>query len=162
MKRKLLQLLLFAIIPGLLAAQEISRSTVNSGGTEYSNESVNFNWTIGQTAINTVSSDEAILTQGFQQNLYSITKIYSDLEQIVEIWMFPNPTDNIVFIEILDDEFTTGTIEIIDINGKIIDIKQISGKNHQLELGHYSSKMFLINIKQNNQILKTYKIIKNQ
>ena len=162
MKRKVLQLLLFAIIPSLITAQEISTSSINSAGTEYSNEETSMNWTIGQTATNTVSSDDMTLTQGFQQNSYTITDISADIIEAIEISVFPNPTSDIVFIELTSNEYSDLIIDIFDISGKFIDCKQITESKNQIQLSQYSSDMFLINIKQDNKILKTYKIIKNQ
>ena len=162
MKRKILKLLLFALIPGLTIAQEISRNSVNSAGTEFSSDEKSINWTIGQTAIVTLSSDDAILTQGFQQYLYSVTEVPTDFTNDIQISAYPNPTDNFVFIEFSDDEYLGGTIEILDLNGKLIDIKEISNTKTPIELSQYAPSLFLINIKQGNQILKTYKIIRNQ
>ncbi|PLX06333.1 MAG: hypothetical protein C0596_17845 [Marinilabiliales bacterium] len=162
MKRKVLQLLLFAIVPGLLTAQEISKSSVNSAGTEYTNENLSINWTLGQTAISTISSDNAIITQGFQQNTYSFTDITSDITSEVNISMYPNPTSDLVYIDINNEDFTHGIIEITDITGRLIDKKEISGSKTQLSLNQYSSEIFLISIKQENRIMRTFKIIKNQ
>jgi len=149
-------------MPGLIYAQEIGSSSINAAGTEYSNEHAIVNWTIGQTAISTLSSDDAILTQGFQQYLYSVTEVPTDFTNDIQISAYPNPTDNFVFIEFSDDEYLGGTIEILDLNGKLIDIKEIYNTKTPIELSQYAPSLFLINIKQSNQILKTYKIIRNQ
>lgn len=162
MKRKVLQLLLFAIFPGFLLAQDISSSSVNSAGTEYTNENHSLNWTLGQTAIGTISSADAILTQGFQQSTYSFTDISSDITTDVNISMYPNPTDDLVYVEFINEDFTHGIIEITDITGRLINKIEITESKTQLSLNQYSSEIFIINIKEENKNMRTFKIIKTK
>lgn len=69
---------------------------------------------------------------------------------------YPNPTKNILHIELSDDSF----IEVIDLAGKIV-LKSyaISNKHNSIQLGFMPSGLYILKVK-NNENLKYKKIIK--
>lgn len=71
---KKILILLFSVCLGLgLSAQSIDQQVISSGGNYAVNADISLSWTLGETVIATFANGDLVLTQGFQQPLFSFT-----------------------------------------------------------------------------------------
>jgi hypothetical protein len=75
--------------------------------------------------------------------------------------VYPNPATDYVMFSITDISLTNLSYTLIDINGKAIVNGKITNADTQIKMQHLSTGMYILKVNQNNQGLKTFKIIKN-
>jgi hypothetical protein len=152
--KKLFFLLIFS--PLFVLGQVTSPSLVSSSGDSYSNSNVNMDFSIGEVVIETHQNNE-ILTQGFHQGVLKIQTGVSELDFVTKV--YPNPTTNIVIVELEKD--ISGEILIYDINGKLMISDKLDNERiKQFDFSKFSQGNYLlhINIKDKLDIYKIQKI----
>ena len=142
MKKLLLVFLLLAMIKG--QSQEISPNLLTSSGDFFTQGNYSLSWSLGEIAIETFITNNAILTQGFQQTNLSTSSIrIADVED-ESMQIYPNPASDQLFISIQSELHEDLSLEIIDLLGvkkvtqfidKKISITEINTSN--LETGTY-------------------------
>ncbi len=50
---------------------------------------------------------------------------------------------------------------VTDINGKILQTEEVTNETEQLNFSNYSNGVYFLTITQENQLIKSFKIIKN-
>ena len=153
MKKLLFSLLFF---PLFVLGQVTSPSLISSSGDSYSNSTVNMDFSIGEVVIETHQNNE-ILTQGFHQGVLNIQTGVLELDFATKV--YPNPTTNIVIVELEKD--ITGEILIYDINGKLMISDKLDNERiKQFDFSKFSQGNYLlhINIKDKLDIYKIQKI----
>ena len=73
---------------------------------------------------------------------------------------YPNPTTDDVMLTITDSALTNLSYSLIDIQGKVLSNVQITESDTQIRMQHLTTGMYILKLNQNNQALKTFKIIK--
>ena len=147
-------LLLFS--PLLVFGQVTSPSLISSSGDSYSNSNVNMDFSIGEVVIETHQNNE-ILTQGFHQEILQISTGLLELDLVTKV--YPNPTTNIVVVELERD--ISGDILIYDINGKLMIRDKLDNERiKQFDFSKFSQGNYLlhINIKNKQDVYKIQKI----
>ena len=84
----------------------------------YSMVSVKSDFTLGEIAIETLKSDQYMLTQGFHQPSLGIISLLESPQTKISI--FPNPTTDVLNLEFSNFQNEFVEIRIIDLSGKII------------------------------------------
>ena len=153
--KKLIFLLIF--FPLFVVGQITSPSLISSSGDSYSNSNVNMDFSIGEVVIETYQNNE-ILTQGFHQGVLKVVHTgVSELDFATKV--YPNPTTNIVIVELEKD--ITGEILIYDINGKLMISDKLDNERiKQFDFSKFSQGSYLlhININDKKNIYKIQKI----
>lgn len=156
--------LLFSVLIILSAntvyAQMLYPEVMSCFGGHAQNQTLQLTWTAGEPMYETVSNNDNILTQGFNQTVY--VSLVTDIVQIAgfDLRVYPNPTVSVVHIEILQPMPDNIELNLYDMNGKML-IKQKTNNNvHQLNIAHLAAGMYLLNITDNNKVVKTFKIQK--
>ena len=152
--KKLFFLLIFS--PLFVLGQVTSPSLISSSGDSYSNSNLNMDFSIGEVVIETHQNNE-ILTQGFHQGVLNIQTGVLELDFATKV--YPNPTTNIVIVELEKD--ITGEILIYDINGKLMISDKLDNERiKQFDFSKFSQGNYLlhINIKDKLDIYKIQKI----
>tara|TARA_B110000263_G_C14814808_1_gene288072 strand:+ start:34 stop:498 length:465 start_codon:yes stop_codon:yes gene_type:complete len=152
--KKLFFLLIFS--PLFVLGQVTSPSLISSSGDSYSNSNLNMDFSIGEVVIETHQNNE-ILTQGFHQGVLKIQTGVSELDFVTKV--YPNPTTNIVIVELEKD--ISGEILIYDINGKLMISDKLDNERiKQFDFSKFSQGNYLlhINIKDKLDIYKIQKI----
>lgn len=163
MKRFLLFTTGFLILWNL-QSQSFSPEVYASGGGVMENNNAAFHFTIGESFTETFISNDAVFTQGFQQN-WDITTMVSEIESDFEIKAFPNPTNDLITIEFLYEVIDPVIIEITDLLGKTLysETTERNIREKQINLNDYSGHTYLLNIYSNkNEKIKSFKIQKNK
>ena len=92
----------------------------------------------------------------------TITAINNNISFVDKINIYPNPTDNFVKIELNAKKTISFTITLLSVDGKIIttkEYKNTSAINDEIDLRSYSSGMYLLQLKSENE-QAAYQIIK--
>lgn len=153
-------IILFLLITGTISSQEISSSIIGASGTGFSNSESSISYTIGEPIIASYSQDDIILTQGFQQGTYTITRI--DREEKIEmaISVYPNPTSRFVNIVYNDEPYSC---LLFDMSGRIIRREDAINGSLSIDLSSYSDGSYILNVvNENGKQIAKYKIVKNQ
>ncbi len=132
MKLKKIFFFLLCSTAMVLNAQSLERKVVASGGTFATSANLQLDYTIGDLVVATGSAGTVIVTQGFQQgNTGSVgvtpPKVKTDLA------VFPNPTQNEVFLKGSIEGVNNATLEIWDILGKKLGTVEVIIKDEQID-----------------------------
>lgn len=157
MKLKLL-IIAFVFGAGTISAQ--THEVIAVSGNYSENSNVSLSWTLGEGIIETHENSNIILTQGFQQNSYTITSIEGKTIEI-DISAFPNPTSDLLRIKVGNDVSENLFFELIDISGRTLIIKNLKDNISVFDMQEYVPGNYLLRIRnKENNINKIYKIIK--
>lgn len=157
MKMKKLAIILFAIfITNTIFSQEV----VSTAGETKKISGYEISWTIGEPVIQTLSSGNSIITQGFHQTKLIITKISvaENFKSLVSV--YPNPTKRVAILEFKEIP-EKKSFKVFDLSGKILLSKKINAKITPVDLSKFATGSYLLQImNDNNQSMETFKIVK--
>ena len=147
-----------------LSAQQLSPELVCSSGESFNNTSYQLDWSLGECVITTHSEGTYVITQGFHQGSYEITAIYDLPYAGVNIKVYPNPTTDFITINVgdLTDFEKLSSLTVTDINGKVLFHEKITKVEQQLDFSSFKYGVYFLSLKQENQLIKSFKIIKIQ
>jgi hypothetical protein len=150
--------MLFAVS---LHAQVMQEVIASSGGCNTSN-GVSLSWTLGETIVPTLKSQDGtlVLTHGFQQKLI-VTAIDKTINELVKIKIYPNPTSemvNIRFDSPVEEEFI---LDVLDDQGKFIktDKIELAMSEKQINFQDIPSGIYYIRLTSGKHI-NVYKVLK--
>lgn len=161
--RQLLLLFAFTGLMTICYGQSISSSVIATAGGSSEAGGINLSWTMGELAIETFSTDNLVLTQGFQQGYYEITSIDDPLTKLIDLQIYPNPAIDFINILIENHDAKSIKIELYSIDGKLVTNEQWenTGSPYQFKLNRFSSNQYILKvIDLDNGISNSFKIIK--
>ncbi len=160
MSTKTTFIILLLLFSGTIFSQEIISEVIGVSGTDFSNSEGSISFTIGEPIIASYSQDDIILTQGFQQSTFTITRIDREEELEMSISVYPNPTSRFVNIVYNDEPYSC---LLFDMSGKIIRREDAINGSLSIDLSSYTDGSYILNVVngKGRQIAK-YKIVKNQ
>jgi len=141
---------------GELYAQE----AVTTAGGEATGIGGTASYSVGQVVYTTITGTNGSLTQGVQQPYEVSTTLGINETSInLELSVYPNPTTNQLTLKTGDS--TSLSYKLYDIQGKIIETKIISSNFTNISLEVLPTAIYFLNVVKDNQLIKTFKIIKN-
>jgi hypothetical protein len=146
------------LLSGSLLAQS---NTLSSGGNATgTNGSVSYS--IGQIDYISASGSNGNLNQGVQQPFeFYQTSGLEEYTSLLELTIGPNPTSDVLYLNLKDQTNQEFFFKLIDDHGKImISSTKLETKN-ELSLKELPSAMYQLVITSGEQEIKTYKIIKH-
>ncbi len=151
-------LLLGLGISGLQAQQSINTIGGNSTGNDGT-----ISWTVAQIAYQNISSSSGSIAEGVQQPYeISIVSETNDLEALgLSLTLYPNPTSNFLELNIEKNNVINLIYELYDLNGKLIEKKNITGNQTRINMSNLISSTYLVKVFKESKEVKTFKIIKN-
>jgi len=157
--------LMFTISLGLAIhianAQSVSPQLVSTAGDSFNNTSYQLDWSIGELQTETFAGSQNTLTQGFHQGTYTITSIHENPLLEFTITVFPNPTTEFIMLKVESEKFNEMFYTVTDLTGKILETGKLINETEQINFTHYAVGSYIVTISQNNQLLKSFQIIKN-
>jgi hypothetical protein len=150
---------ILTIFTTLTFAQTNTLQVVGSAGNTVTSGNTQLTWTIGEPIVNTATSTNNILTQGFNQGVLLITAI-DDLKNTT-VTIQPNPTSDFAIIKLDDQNLSNAQYTLTDINGKVIQQNKIENKQTSVSFQDLANATYFIQVVTNNQKAKTFKVIKN-
>lgn len=161
-------LTLFTGISGFSFSQDKVQSVISSAGDVSKGVGIIIEWTIGEPAIETVSSSLALYTQGFHQPVLQVHKLSTD-NKVAKgkntFQVFPNPTTAIVNVQLEKASETPLMVSLLDAAGKIILNNQFPANSIALKINvqRLSQGAYILRITDTAGNLQgSYKIIKAQ
>jgi hypothetical protein len=117
-------------------------------------------YTLGQVVYTTATGTNGSVSQGLQQAYEISTTVGINETSIhLELSVYPNPTTNYLTLKV--DDFETITFQLIDLQGKIIENKKVMHSTTTIVMESLPKAIYFLAVTKNNQIVKTFKVIKN-
>ena len=147
------------VFTGLQAQEALPASGGNasgSGGTA--------NYTVGQVVYTTKAGSNGSMSQGVQQpyEISVVTGLNSPQDGSFQCMVYPNPATDIIIIKIEGEIRTQYVMSLYDMNGKLLESKNISGIETSFDMKNLLPATYFLKVTDGNEDLKTFKIIKTQ
>ena len=150
----------FVLILSPSIAQEIERDVLSTSGEFHKGSNGSLSWTMGEIAVQTVNSNNLLLTQGFQQNSLTVTAIDESDALKYTVKAFPNPVKNTLALKISEIKEKSIMIELYNITGNLLLKKEIKSTNTIIPFNEYQSGEYILRVIEENKPVKSFKIIK--
>lgn len=148
------------VLTTLTMSQTQNPELVSSGGDSFKNSTYQLDWSVGEGITETLSGGNNILTQGFHQSSYEITAIYEIPNVEMNVLIYPNPTSDFISLKVESSKVESMQYTITDLSGKVLATEKLHSTLQTLNFTNYSAGTYLISISQNNQLIKSFQIIK--
>ena len=101
------------------------------------------------------------MAQGVQQP-YIISVVLGVEHQTIQLdfTVYPNPTINFLTLNVGNAELSTLNFQLYDLSGKLIESRKILSSTETISMENLPSALYFLRVTNNNQDLKTFKIIK--
>ncbi len=160
MKRLLILVLLFQAAWTSNIQAQLLQVIASSGGICQEDE-INMTWTLGETVIATLSAADNILTQGFQQPGIVVTAVKSLEGLPYTVEAYPNPTDDLLLIQLKNAEVQYFKYLFYDMNGKVLEQKKPESNITAINMKNYPAGLYLLRVMKSEMEIKTFEIIKH-
>ena len=147
-------LLLFSLFATIAVS---SQDVVSTQGESYSNGSGIIDLTIGEVIVNTGTDGINYITQGFHQTNWDFVEV-QDFFPSYEAIIFPNPTSDI--LTLITSVFENVTYTFYDAQGKLIFQDKLSAEQTSIQVSQLPTGSYSLNLSNEKQNLKTFKLIK--
>ena len=145
---------------GFLASLQAQEAVTAAGGSAKSGN-LTVSWSIGEVMTETFVKPPFVLTQGVQQPLkVEKTNTNSPELKVYEISAYPNPASNAVIVSVAEISEYPLTLRVIDMNGKVLHVTQITEKETRISVANFAAGMYLLQITDRRNNLQTFKIVK--
>ena len=146
---------LFALSTNLNA----QNNTVSAGGdAEGSNGSVSF--TVGQVVYTSAEGANGSINQGVQQP-YDIDIITGIEHEEIELTLYPNPTLGQFNLSIADSRTSEYSIQLFDASGRLILNKKQLLEINSISLESYSTGTYVLSVFKKDELIKSFRIVRN-
>lgn len=157
MKNITLIIVLFCAIQLVNAQEAISVSgfeAIGSGGT--------VSYTIGQLVYTNPTTAAGSLNQGIQQSIEFVTLSNPELTAVtLKAVTYPNPTTDFIILALKDANLTGVSYTMYDLLGRFVNKGTVTTFETKIGMKSLPIGEYILRVQQNNQALKTFKIIKN-
>ncbi|MBL4708006.1 MAG: T9SS type A sorting domain-containing protein [Flavobacteriales bacterium] len=148
---------LLLVLGGLQAQEAIPASggdAIGAGGSS--------SYTLGQVVYTTNTGTNNSVSQGVQQPYGISATVGIEVTEIsLELVAYPNPTNNVLTLNISNYNNEKLTYRLSDMQGKLLDSKQVVKGRTKIGMQNLPVSTYLLNIHDDNSLIKTFKIIKN-
>lgn len=137
-----------------------AQHTINSCGGSAQMNGMTFHYSIGEmTLINTAQNPNLIVTQGFLQPLGSENATMANPSNTISTWgdvikVYPNPTENILNVESVENVDIEISYQFFDATGKVVLSEKVmwhAGSNKfSLDLKNYAAGSYYLMIRKPN------------
>jgi hypothetical protein len=152
------------LVSVLLATQLVcSQEAIPVSGGEASGSGGSGSYTVGQVFYTTQTAATGSVSQGVQHPFEFQTLSNAALTTVnLTAVSYPNPTKDFIILKITDSALNNLRYTLFDVNGKSIASGSITESSTQIQLKHLSIGAYILKVSQQNQSLKTFKILKQQ
>tara|TARA_R110000850_G_scaffold105211_1_gene216120 strand:- start:819 stop:1289 length:471 start_codon:yes stop_codon:yes gene_type:complete len=150
------------LVAGLLLAAQLmySQQSIPATGGDATGSGGSSSYTVGQLVYTTSTGGGSVI-QGVQQSIELFTLSNPELTTVnLSVVIYPNPTSDYVMLKISDTALYNLSYHLVDINGKAISDGSLTNGDTQINMQQLAVGMYILKVSQNNQELKTFKIIK--
>ena len=157
MKNITLIIVLFCAIQLVNAQETISVSAVEATGS-----GGKVSYTIGQLVYTNPTTAAGSLNQGIQQSIEFVTLSNPELTAVtLKAVTYPNPTTDFIILALKDANLTGVSYTMYDLLGRFVNKGTVTTFETKIGMKSVPIGEYILRVQQNNQALKTFKIIKN-
>ena len=143
-------------------AQSLSPEVISSVGNSFVNGAYQLDWTLGEPATFTLTDGSRLLTQGFHQNNFTITSL-DVVDKNYDFTVFPNPTADIIQIKPLLAHDESYLVELYTVEGKLLKTQSFNfNTTSQIDMTNYDNGTYLLKLKNKENNLKSYQVVKSR
>jgi hypothetical protein len=137
-----------------------AQETVPATGGEATGSGGTASYSVGQVVYTTATGTNGSVAQGMQQPYeISVTIGVNETTINLELSVYPNPTTNYLTLKV--DDFETLNFQLIDLQGKVIENKKVTATTSTIEMEELPKAIYFLKVTKDNQLIKTFKVIKN-
>ena len=155
-KKTIFSLVLLLLGLGGLHAQEsilpAGGEAIGTGGTS--------SFSVGQIVYTTNIGTNGSITQGVQQQyIIFITTGVNETSIDLEVSVYPNPTTDYLTLKVENPEGLS--FQLFDLQGVMVEYNKVRENSTTVEMKNLPSAIYFLKVIQKNQVVKSFKIIKN-
>jgi hypothetical protein len=156
---KIYLIVLFSVIGLITKAQQ---SSITSGGNATGTGGT-VSYSVGQMNYTTNTGTGGSACQGVQQpfEIFAVTNVNDAKDLNINLSAFPNPTFDNLTLKVESAITKNLSYLLFDMNGKLLASQKLEGAETKISMNNYAAATYFIQITENNNTLKTFKIIKN-
>lgn len=152
---------LSVLLLGLGLTAQAQQATTAAGG-DASGSGGTVAYSVGQIVYTTNTGTTGSVAQGVQQAYeISIVTGLEDTQISLNMQAYPNPTTDYLTLNVGNFELSTLNFQLYDISGKLIESRKIISSTETIAMGNLSSATYFLKVSNNNNEVKSFKIIKN-
>jgi hypothetical protein len=139
-----------------------AQETVPATGGDATGSGGSSSYTVGQVVYTTNTGTNGSVAQGVQQP-YEISTTVGINETTINLEMsvYPNPTTNYLQLKVDSEKLENLNFQLIDLQGKVIENKKVTASSTILKMEALPKAIYFLNVTKGNQLIKTFKVIKN-
>lgn len=139
----------------------IAQESINTVGGDFSGENGSVAYSVGQIFYQSIESSNGSVLEGIQQ-AYEITVNHTeDLSPNLIAKVYPNPTQNVLLVEITDFDTQNSThFQLSNVNGQVLLHQNLNKHQEQVNTTNLANGIYFIMVYQNNQLVNSFKVIK--
>jgi hypothetical protein len=154
------------LLSTMTEAQSIAPQSVNSSGAKMTQANGSLSFTVGELVVlSQTDSDGNTLGSGFTSGATLTTVSIKEPDaSLLDLKVFPNPTSDLVNIQINHSSIDHIVLTITDIEGKEVYKGQYAALSNLIGINtaSYATGSYLLTMKNlNNEVLGTFKIMKH-
>lgn len=161
-------LALLSGISGFVFAQVKGPSVIASAGGISKTANLILEWTVGEPAVETLSSSSSLYTQGFHQPVLEVQKLSTGRELASlknKLLVYPNPATSVINIQLDKPAESPLLVSVLDMNGKVLATNNfpVSSTLLRINVSRLAQGAYLLRITDTRGTIQDdYKIIKVQ
>jgi hypothetical protein len=137
----------------LVSSQSISQQTISPSGGNITGIKENLSFTIGEVFYDNKGNSKDGIQQGFKL-------IYKPLYSSLQLSLYPNPTTELLYFNVGDNDYENLHYQIFDFVGQILESGMLSQKQNWISLKKFPSQDLLIQFYRNAYEHISYKVLK--
>ncbi len=164
MKCKFLKSTFLLLFLGVgLFCTHAQESVVSSGGDAAGSDG-SVNYTVGQTVYASSSTEEGSLSAGVQQpyEFFVVSSADETVAVDIDVNAYPNPTVDQVTLNTKTDGSQNLSFRLFDLEGKLLEQQEILQDKQVISMQHLAPGTYVLKVMQDDDPVKTFKIIKNE
>ena len=150
--------MLFSTFFWNINAQSLERRLIGTAGNQIDQNNIQFEWSMGETFVSTLITNEYIVTQGLHQGNKLASYIYSQTEWSDLITIYPNPAHH--ELRLLKETDILLNYHVLNSTGQLITTGTWETRTDKININILKEGVFLLVIKDNNDNAQSYKFIK--
>lgn len=154
------RLFIFVILNLLFCSLFAQESTLSAGGDTIT-PSGSVSYSVGQLATKTEKSIDNTVYQGVQTP-YEIS-IITGAEEVqvdISVSVYPNPMTDVIQLTINEANFENYSCQVYNVQSKKIYAHEVDASVTKIDLSAFPPSTYYLKVMQNEQVAKTYKLIK--
>jgi hypothetical protein len=156
----------YLMITTMSYAQSVNPQSVNSGGTKMTQANGSLRFTVGELVVQSLTDSQGnTLSGGFNAGTSLTTLNIQEVDAaLLDVKVYPNPTTELVYIQINHATIDYVVVSITDTQGKEVYSGKYAGIANTIGINTdaYATGTYILALKNlNNKVLGTYTIIKH-